>query len=77
MYVCVSICDGSYVSTYLYLVFDKLTGDQHVLQKLLYLSANILILGLAMWKLRNMGLLPTAQSDWVEFIEAREVSLLM
>ena len=44
-----------------------------MLQKLLYLSANVLILGLAMWKLRSMGLLPTAQSDWVEFIEARNV----
>jgi hypothetical protein len=53
-------------------VFDKLTGDQRVLQKFLYLLANVLILGLGVWKLHGMGLLPTAQSDWVEFIEARD-----
>lgn len=53
--------------------FQRLSGDQGLLQKFVYVSANIVVLALATWKLRSMGLLPTAQSDWVEFIEARQV----
>ena len=53
--------------------FQRSSGDQGLLQRVVYVSANIVVLALATWKLRSMGLLPTAQSDWVEFIEARQV----
>ena len=55
-------------------VFHKLQGDQAVLQKVVYVLANLVGVGLAVYKFNNMGLLPTAQSDWLEFMEARQVS---
>ena len=54
-------------------VFQQLKGDQAALQKVAYVGANLVSLGLAGWKLHTMGLLPTAQSDWVELMQAREV----
>ena len=55
-------------------VFHKLQGDQALLQKVVYVLANLVGVGLAVYKFNNMGLLPTAQSDWLEFMEARQVS---
>jgi len=52
-------------------VFHKLKGDQALLQKIVYILANLVGVGLAIYKFNNMGLLPTAQSDWLEFMEAR------
>jgi len=56
-------------------VFHKLRGDQALLQKIVYILANLVGVGLAIYKFNNMGLLPTAQSDWLEFMEARRVSI--
>lgn len=56
-------------------VFHKLKGDQALLQKIVYILANLVGVGLAIYKFNNMGLLPTAQSDWLEFMEARRVSI--
>ena len=55
-------------------VFQKLSGEQAVLQKLTWLLANLVGLGLALCKFHAMGLLPTSPSDWPQFMEARRVS---
>ena len=55
-------------------VFKKLSGDQAVLQMAVYLLANLVGIGLGVYKVNAMGLLPTSQSDWLEFMVAREVS---
>lgn len=39
-----------------------------------YLLANLVGIGLGVYKVNAMGLLPTSQSDWLEFMVAREVS---
>ena len=54
-------------------VFRRLTGDQAILQKMVYVLANLVVIGLAVYKCNAMGLLPTAQSDWLEFMAARKV----
>lgn len=53
-------------------VFDRLRGDQAVLQKVVFILANLVGIALAVYKFNSMGLLPTSQSDWLEFMEARE-----
>ena len=63
---CVCVC---------FTVFKKLTGDQAVLQMGVYLLANLVGIGLGLYKVNAMGLLPTSQSDWLEFMVIREVSL--
>lgn len=55
-------------------MFKKLSGDQAVLQMAVYLLANLVGIGLGVYKVNTMGLLPTSQSDWLEFMVAREVS---
>lgn len=55
-------------------VFKKLSGDQAVLQMMVYLLANVVGIGLGLYKVNAMGLLPTSQSDWLEFMVAREVN---
>ena len=55
-------------------VFKKLSGDQAVLQMAVYLLANLVGIGLGLYKVNAMGLLPTSQSDWLEFMVVREVS---
>ena len=58
-------------------VFDRLRGDQAVLQKVVFILANFVGIALAVYKFNSMGLLPTSQSDWLEFMEAREVGGVM
>ncbi|KAL6838264.1 hypothetical protein ACP4OV_031936 [Aristida adscensionis] len=42
--------------------------------KLLYLALNLVALGVGVWKLNTLGLLPTSASDWVSSLApAREV----
>ncbi|KAL6648113.1 hypothetical protein ACP70R_012337 [Stipagrostis hirtigluma subsp. patula] len=42
--------------------------------KLLYIALNLVVLGLGVWKLNTLGLLPTSPSDWVSSLApAREV----
>ena len=57
-------------------VFRRLTGDQAVLQKMVYVLGNLLGIALGVYKCNSMGLLPTAQSDWLEFMAARQVLIL-
>lgn len=54
---------------------QKLSGDQAYLQMAVYLLANVVGIGLGLYKVNAMGLLPTSQSDWLEFMEVREVSV--
>ena len=58
-------------------MFSKLSGEQAVLQLFSYIVANLLGLAMAMYKCHTMGLLPTAQSDWVEFMDQQQVGLLV
>ena len=44
-----------------------------MLQKLVYVLANLVGIALAVYKCNSMGLLPTAQSDWLEFMATRQV----
>lgn len=53
-------------------VFKKLSGDQAVLQMAVYLLANLVGIGLGVYKVNSMGLLPTSQSDWLEFMVVQE-----
>ena len=48
-----------------------------MLQKMVYILANLVGIGLAVWKFNSMGLLPTSQSDWLEFMDARHVSKII
>ncbi|KAF5373042.1 hypothetical protein D9758_001502 [Tetrapyrgos nigripes] len=43
-----------------------------LIQKLAYISCNLLTLGVGLWKCRSMGLLPTGTGDWLAF-ESRGV----
>lgn len=54
-------------------MFNRLSGEQAALQQFSYILANLLGLALAMYKCHTMGLLPTAQSDWVEFMDQQQV----
>ena len=54
-------------------MFKKLSGDQAYLQMAVYLLANLVGIGLGLYKVNAMGLLPTSQSDWLEFMVVREV----
>eukprot|EP00041_Stephanoeca_diplocostata_P015357 m.292726 g.292726 ORF g.292726 m.292726 type:complete len:175 (+) comp20008_c0_seq3:172-696(+) len=48
----------------------NLEEDQDfTLQKLAYLGINIVGVCLALYKLKNLGLLPTTESDWLEFMQ--------
>ena len=55
-------------------VYSKLNGDQAGLQMLVYVLANVVGVCLGLYKINAMGLLPTHQSDWLEFILLRDVS---
>jgi len=43
-------------------------GVSLVTYKLIYLAINCFLLGLVVYKLLNVGLLPTAPSDWIDLI---------
>ena len=49
--------------------FKQIEGDQHILQKLIYLLGNAGCVALALYKCQSMGLLPTHPSDWLEFLD--------
>lgn len=51
-------------------------GGQAILQKIVYLFGNLACLALALYKCSSMGLLPTHASDWLDFVEPLQVSLL-
>lgn len=52
--------------------FKQIEGDQHILQKLIYLLGNAGCIALALYKCQSMGLLPTHPSDWLEFLDPPE-----
>lgn len=49
-------------------------GGHAIAQKFVYLVGNVACLALALYKCQSMGLLPTHASDWLEFVEAQQVS---
>jgi len=49
--------------------FKQIEGEQHILQKLIYLVGNVLCIVVALYKCHSMGLLPTHPSDWLDFLE--------
>lgn len=72
-YVAVQVCCVRSQFCLLMAVFQKLRGDQALFQKMVYLLGNLMAVGLGLYKVNSMGLLPTAQSDWLEFMDDREV----
>lgn len=42
--------------------------------KLAYVAINLLVLALGVWKVNQMGLLPTTRSDWLAWETARETN---
>ena len=46
--------------------------SQFIWQKVAYLACNLAAGGLAMYQLQRLGLLPTSDSDWLEFYEQSE-----
>lgn len=49
--------------------FASMDGNHTILHKFVYLLGNLACLGLALYKCRSMGLLPTHSSDWLDFLE--------
>ena len=41
--------------------------------KLVFIALQLVNLGLGIWKLQSMGLLPTTESDWLQFIPPKHV----
>ncbi len=58
---------------YVCIVSIKLLGDQAIFMKGIYILGNIAALAFALYKFNSMGLLPTHQSDWLEFLEPQKV----
>eukprot|EP00055_Hartaetosiga_balthica_P002895 m.5682 g.5682 ORF g.5682 m.5682 type:complete len:171 (-) comp2452_c0_seq1:307-819(-) len=58
--------------------FEKISREESfTLQKLAFIGAQLGVMGLAAWKCSGLGLIPTTQADWLEFlpfIEPREFS---
>jgi len=48
------------------------TKQQIIMVKLVYIAMNLLAMGLGIWKVNGMGLLPTTRSDWLAWETARE-----
>ena len=57
----------------MFVVSIKLLGDQAIFMKGIYILGNIAALAVALYKFNSMGLLPTHQSDWLEFLEPQKV----
>ncbi|XP_065184995.1 ER membrane protein complex subunit 4-like [Sycon ciliatum] len=53
-------------------LLDQFRGDHSAVQKLVFISSNILMVLIALLKCHSMGLLPTSPSDWLQFISVRE-----
>jgi len=51
---------------------DKEMESQFVWQKVAYLGCNLAAACLSMYQLQRLGLLPTSDSDWLEFYEQSE-----
>ena len=50
--------------------FKSFDGTQSIVgQKLVYFLGNLINIGLALYKMQSMGLLPTHASDWLAFVE--------
>ena len=45
--------------------------NKMILVKVAYIAMQCLLLGLGVWKVGKMGLLPTTQSDWLAFESER------
>lgn len=56
------------------LAFKNFVGEQAIFQKAAFIFGNLVMFGLATYKVHSMGLLPTYQSDWLEFQEPQKVS---
>ena len=50
--------------------------DNAMQQKFFYLLGNLSLVALALYKCHSMGLLPTATSDWLAFMEHKAVRTL-
>lgn len=50
--------------------------DRAMQQKFFYLLGNLSLVALALYKCHSMGLLPTATSDWLAFMEHKAVRTL-
>ncbi|RNA31284.1 ER membrane complex subunit 4 [Brachionus plicatilis] len=48
------------------------SGQNSILQKLVYLLGNLVNLAIALYKCHSMGLLPTYASDWLAFANPQE-----
>eukprot|EP01147_Barroeca_monosierra_P000760 gene760-4050_t len=49
--------------------FAKLSKDQSfILPKIVYALGQLAVIGLAAWKCSGLGLIPTTQGDWLEFL---------
>jgi hypothetical protein len=47
------------------------TSGRLILVKIVYILCNLLMLGLGIWKVNGMGLLPTTRSDWLAWESER------
>ena len=61
---------------FFFVAFVSLEGehDHVILQKFFYLLGNLSLVALALYKCHSMGLLPTATSDWLAFMEHKMAS---
>ena len=50
------------------------TNVDFTMQKVSYVAINLIGLFMAAYKLSNLGLLPTTDSDWLEFMQQAPVS---
>lgn len=48
--------------------------DTLLMPMLLFIGLQVCVFGLGLWKCSSMGLLPTAKSDWLAFIEPKLLS---
>ncbi|KXS18386.1 DUF1077-domain-containing protein, partial [Gonapodya prolifera JEL478] len=48
-------------------------ADPLLLPKIIYVALQLAVIALGVWKLSSMGLLPTAQSDWLAFLQPKQV----
>ncbi|KAJ3342539.1 hypothetical protein HDU93_001925 [Gonapodya sp. JEL0774] len=49
-------------------------GDPVLLPKAIFVVLQLAVIGLGVWKMSSMGLLPTAQSDWLAFLQPKQYS---
>ncbi|KAJ3100775.1 hypothetical protein HDU97_001946 [Phlyctochytrium planicorne] len=49
-------------------------SDPLLLPKMVFVFSQFGVMGLGVWKCASMGLLPTAQSDWLAFLEPKTIA---